>query len=367
MGTSPDGHLTRNVEPAPLPADPRGRSVTIPGLSYEAARCDVSEADQATGSYTTVKDSTKSHNADRWKFRVGPAGIHIFNRTSGLNVLIDEIPVPAALQSRAPRQVSIALTNRCDLACAHCYAPKSDNELRFDVVTQWLAELDADGTLGVSFGGGEPTLYPEFERLCQHAARETRLSVSFTTHGHHIDDALAEGIRGSINFVRVSMDGVGATYESIRRRPFPALLARLRHVRSISSFGVNVVINERTLPDLDETATVAADAGACELLLLPQLPVRGVPAILPDTLQDLRRWVDSYRGPLKLCINEVSADGFPICDPLAEERGLQAYAHIDATGVLKPSSYAETGVQLGDGGVLRAIDQLAQDLAENDR
>jgi hypothetical protein len=36
-------------------------------------------------------------------------------------------------------------------------------------------------------------------------------------------------------------------------------------------------------------------------------------------------------------------------------------------GVLKPSSYAETGVQLGDDGVLRAIDQLAQDLAENDR
>ena len=163
------------------------------------------------------------------------------------------------------------------------------------------------------------------------------------------------------------MDGVGATYESIRQRPFPTLLARLKHVRSISSFGVNILINERTLPDLDETATVAADAGACELLLLPQLPVRGVPAILPDTLQDLRYWVDAYRGHLKLCINEVSADGFPICDPLAEERGLQAYAHIDAMGVLKPSSYAETGVQLGDGGVLHAIDQLAQDLAENDR
>ena len=315
----------------------------------------------------TVKNSTKSHHADCWKLRGGPTGVHIFNRASGLNILIDEIPVPAALQSRAPRQISIALTNRCDLTCAHCYAPKSGNELGFDIITQWLAELDAHGTLGVSFGGGEPTLYPEFERLCKHIARETRLSVSFTTHGHHIDDALAECIRGSINFVRVSMDGVGATYESIRRRPFPSLLERLKQVRSISSFGVNVVINKRTLPDLDETATVAADAGACELLLLPQLPVRGVSAIPPDTLQDLRRWVDAYRGPLKLCINEVSADGFLICDPLAEERGLQAYAHIDAMGVLKPSSYAETGVQLGEGGVLHAIDQLAQNLVENDR
>ena len=62
--------------------------------------------------------------------------------------------------------------------------------------------------------------------------------------------------------------------------------------------------------DFDEAAAIAVDAGACELLLLPQMPVRRVPAIVPRTLQGLRRWVELYRGPLKLCINEASADGF---------------------------------------------------------
>lgn len=299
----------------------------------------------------------------QWKQRYSAAGVHLFERTTGLNVLIDEIQIPASFHSRAPRQVSVALTNRCDLACAHCYAPKSRDQLSFDAITRWLAELDSHGTLGIGFGGGEPTLYPEFTRLCLYAARETRLSVSFTTHGHYIDSDLAESLRGSVHFIRVSMDGVGATYESIRRRSFSELLARLKHVRAIASFGVNVVINDRTLPDLDEAAVIAADAGACELLLLPQMPVRRVSAIAPRTLQGLRNWVDSYRGPLKLCINEASAEGFPICDPLVEERGLRAYAHIDAMGVLKPSSYAETGVPLGEGGVLQALDQLAQDLA----
>jgi len=215
-----------------------------------------------TGSRTVVKASMENYQADHWKLRGGPAGLHVFNRTTGLHVLIDEIPIPAALHSRAPRQVSIALTNRCDLACGHCYAPKSRDELRFDIVTRWLAEFDSHGALGVGFGGGEPTLYPDFARLCQHTARETRLSVSFTTHGHHIDAALAERLRGCVHFVRVSMDGVGATYESIRRRSFPELLARLKDIRSISRFGVNVVINERTLHDLDEVAAVAVDAGA---------------------------------------------------------------------------------------------------------
>ena len=301
-----------------------------------------------------------------WKQRRSAAGLHLFERSSGLNILIDELPVPATLWSRAPRQVSIALTNRCDLACTHCYAPKSRDELCYDVVTLWLAELDANGTLGVGFGGGEPTLYPQFAGLCRHAARETQLSVTFTTHGHHIDQAMADELRGSVHFIRVSMDGVGQTYESIRRRSFRDLQARMKLVRTISRFGINIVVNERTLPDLDESAAVAADAGACELLLLPVVPVRSVPGISDSTMQELRRWVDGYSGPLKLCINEAHADGFPTCDPLVEERGLRANAHIDATCILKPSSYHTTGVPLGGRGVIEALDDLAHDLAEND-
>lgn len=319
------------------------------------------------GSHVVVKASMRNYQSDVWKLRCGPAGLLLFNRTTGLNVLLDEVSVPTSLHTRAPRQISIALTNRCDLTCSHCYAPKSRDELRFDTVTQWLTEFDAAGSLGVGFGGGEPTLHPEFMELCQFAAHETRLSVSFTTHGHHVDGQMAHQLRGSIHFIRVSMDGVGATYESIRRRSFAELLVRLKNVRTISRFGVNVVVNEHTLPELDEVARIAADAGACELLLLPQMPVRSVLAASVETLQGLRRWVEVYKGPLKLCINESSAEGFPTCDPLVQERGLRAYAHIDATGVLKHSSYGDTGVELGDGDVLRALAQLEHDLEENDR
>jgi len=313
-----------------------------------------------------VKTSINNHQVYHWKLRSGPAGLHSFNRATGLNILSDEISVPSALWSRAPRHVSIALTNRCDLACAHCFAPKSRDELPYDTLMRWLSELDANGTLGVGFGGGEPTLYRRFSELCRHAARETALSVTFTTHGHHIDSSMADELRGAVHFIRVSMDGVGDTYESIRRRSFPVLQDRLRLIRGISDFGINIVVNERTMPELDEASAVAADAGATELLLLPQVAVRTIGAITDATMQALRRWVDKYSGPLKLCINETHADGFPTCDPLVEERGLHAYAHIDAAGVIKPTSYHVAGVPIGPGYVLDALDQLARAVAEED-
>lgn len=328
------------------------RNLTLEAAPTDKRRCAV------------VETSPNNPHADHWKLRGGPAGLHIFNRTTGLNILCDEIPVPAALWSRAPRQVSIALTNQCDLACAHCFAPKSRDELCYDAVTHWLAELDANGTLGVGFGGGEPTLYRQFSELCRYAARETTLSVTFTTHGHHIDPAMADELRGNVHFIRVSMDGIGDTYESIRRRSFLDLQARLKLIQGISSFGINIVVNERTMPELDEAAAVAADAGATELLLLPQVAVRSVGGVTDATVQALRQWVDEYNGPLKLCINEANADGFPTCDPLVEERGLRAYAHIDAAGIIKPTSYHATGVPIGSGRVLDAIDQLTNDVAE---
>ncbi len=302
----------------------------------------------------------------RWKQRCSPAGLHLFERSCGLNVLLDEVPIPPALWSRAPRHVSIALTNRCDSACLHCFAPKSSDELRLAVLMRWLLELDANGTLGVGFGGGEPTLHADFAKLCQLVASETQLSVTFTTHGHHINETIAEKLRGSVHFIRVSMDGVGATYEAIRRRPFLELQSRLKIIKTICRFGINVLVNERTLPDLDEVASVATDFGACELLLLPQMATRTCEEIDSQTLRSLRQWVDTYRGEAKLCINEGSAEGFPVCNPLEKEQGLRAYAHIDATGVLKPTSYDLSGVAIGSSGVLSALDDLLAESREKD-
>src|SRR5690606_27979319 len=124
-----------------------------------------------------------------------------------------------------------------------------------------------------------------FAELCQLVGRETALSVSFTTHGHHVDRNMADSLKGSVHFIRVSMDGVNGTYETIRRRSFEALLGRLKVIRGISPFGVNAVVNERTIGELDEVAEVAAEFGAAELLLLPQQQTRGVSAISAETLR----------------------------------------------------------------------------------
>jgi sulfatase maturation enzyme AslB (radical SAM superfamily) len=294
----------------------------------------------------------------RFKIRAGPSGIQVFHRLTGLNVLLDEVQAPPDSWAKAPRQVSIALTNACDLACSHCFAPKNPAVLAFDRVSSWLHELDANGCLGVGFGGGEPTLYEGLVELCRLAAQGTGLAVTLTTHAHGLDDNFVRALAGTVHFVRVSMDGTGATYEALRGRPFPTLLRQLENVRSLAPFGINYMVNARTLSDLDAATKLAEDLGAVEFLLLPEQPVNGDRGIDAHTTQALQRWVHQYQGNVPLTVSEDGAVGLPICNPLPAERGLRAFAHIDASGVLKRSSFDDHGVSIGSSGIMGALGEL---------
>lgn len=292
------------------------------------------------------------------KVRLGPDGHHFFDRRTGINLLMDEVRPAEQSWSRAPRQVSIALTNVCDLHCAYCYAPKSRASLTADQVLAWLVELDEAGCLAVGFGGGEPTLHPQFAEICQRVTRETRLAVTFTTHGHRLTDRLLGSLAGSANFVRVSVDGVGLTYEAQRGRKYDELVARLGSLARLLPFGINVVVNDRTIGELDALTDLAYRFKATELLLLPQQATAAVGAVSQELALRLEKWIRNYAGPIRLAISEAGADGLPTCDPLPGEKGLRAYAHIDASGMLRANSYGTVAAPIGKAGVMSALDRL---------
>lgn len=287
-----------------------------------------------------------------WKVRRSSSGIHLFDRSSGANVLFDEIIPDEQTWSTSPRHVSIALTNKCDLACSHCYAPKHRSCLNVETVKQWLLEIDQNGSLGVGFGGGEPALYPHLDDLCQFAQTETELSVSMTSHGH----LLQPDILSSINFLRVSMDGVGEVYEAIRGRAFDDFLNVLSFLKNEVAFGINFVVNSETYHCLDEAVNLAERYGAKEFLLLPEVEFGSGTGICETTRKCLSDWINEYRGDIPLSISQGNHVGFSVCDPCGSNK-LDDYVHIDADGVLKRSSFESSGIQI-EGSFINALDEL---------
>ena len=102
------------------------------------------------------------------------SGIHLFDRQSGTHILCDELtPVPE-LWSIAPRILSIALSNVCDLSCYYCYRQPTRDSLTLPFVQQVVKAVDVLETLEVTLGGGEPLLVPYLLRYASGSGRKRR-------------------------------------------------------------------------------------------------------------------------------------------------------------------------------------------------
>jgi hypothetical protein len=154
------------------------------------------------------------------------------------------------------------------------------------------------------------------------------------------------------------MDGVGVTYELLRGRRFADFRERLSLVSEVAPVGINFVVNTQTFGDLDAAVEIAEEVGASEFLLLPEQPTRQSRGIDSATRRALGLWVHAYRGAIPLSVSEAGAEGLPTCAPLPLETGLRTYAHIDASGLIKRSSFDTSGVPIGRGGIVDALHRL---------
>ena len=61
---------------------------------------------------------------------------------------------------------------------------------------------------------------------------------------------------------------------------------------------------------------------------------------------------------MPLAVSEGGAEELPTCNPLNAEVRLAAFAHIDASGIIKRTSYDTSGITIRENGVMAALNQL---------
>lgn len=280
------------------------------------------------------------------KARFTTDGVHFFERRTGLNMLLEEICVPDIDLSRAPANVSIALTNACNLMCSHCFAPKIQASLNAQDVKRWILELSEAGCLGVGFGGGEPILYKNVEDLFRFVRNETDMACTLTSNGTLLTDKVICSIADSIDFLRISTNGRCLSYDLLRHT--------VAHVR----VGVNYLLNAETVKILGRECDRYATVGVQELLLLPQIRTCAVGGVSADVMQEAESVIRNGDWPIRLAISAVMPDGFHLAVGQPGDHGLRQYAHISASGEIKRDSTERGGVKIGNRSVLAALEEL---------
>lgn len=71
-------------------------------------------------------------------------------------------------EDRRVHSVTLAVTNRCDYRCWHCYnAGRDETDLSLEVLTSVAGQLQGLGSVMVALSGGEPLLRPDLEDIAR--------------------------------------------------------------------------------------------------------------------------------------------------------------------------------------------------------
>lgn len=180
--------------------------------------------------------------------------------------------VPAAAPAAIPHVVAWNLTERCNLACAHCYIAagpwhRSDGELSTAEVRRIAEEILAlnPSPLFV-LSGGEPLLRDDLEEIAAHAS-SAGATVVVGTNGTRLTAERIASLQGAgVTGVAVSIDSLRERYHDRFRHGGGALadtLAAVERMRAAKlDFVVQTTVTAGNRGEVREIAEWAAEAGA---------------------------------------------------------------------------------------------------------
>lgn len=162
----------------------------------------------------------------------------------------------------SPLDAHFAVTTRCNMYCRGCYnTVKSDGNMDIDLnkakrIIDNLAELSV---LSVSFGGGEPTLYPHIIELAEYT-RNKNILPNMTTNGLTMTESFARQCRvfGNVHFSVHKPADLEIAFRA----------AEVYKKNTGKKAGLNLLITAETFPLFDEIVKAAPKAGFNKILFL---------------------------------------------------------------------------------------------------
>lgn len=218
-----------------------------------------------------------------------------------------------ARAGRVPHVVAWNLTQRCNLACAHCYIAAGDwHGTAADLGTDECRRI-ADEILALNpapmfvLSGGEPLLREDLEAIAEHGAGRGATVVVGTNGtlltGERIRSLGDAGVRG----FALSVDSLDPSYHDRFRHGDGALARTLEAVERLSAARLDFIIQTTvTRGNRDELAAIAAwaaERGAVAFnvyFLVATGRGAGMPGMTPtendEALTEVVRLEGEYRG-----------------------------------------------------------------------
>ncbi len=241
-------------------------------------------------------------------------------------------------------RIVIELTNRCNLACKHCFSGRhgGNDDLSPEVLENVFADAGVLGFTRLTFTGGDPTVYKRFPDLLARVS-ELNYRFSFVTNGYNFAVSHKHVLphRESLEQITFSLDGATSETHGALRGPrsFEKVLAAMALSRELAlPFSNNMVVTKHNRHELREIVTLLSRSGSLglrfgHLMHSPLTTAQGFDLTLQERAEvEEEIWAlqREYAGVLPLAM----APGFSTSEPLPCAPLHMQEVNIDAQGRL---------------------------------
>lgn len=285
------------------------------------------------------------------KSHIRPDGIRIFDRDTGMNMLLENHEIKKKPKfNRIPPMISWGLTNRCNLSCDYCYSasgahPREGQPKDFysyNDVMEGLKAFDKLGFLEVAFGGGEPLMFPKFGDILINGYRETKLALNFTTNGALFTDDFLKEIKPYVGQIRLSYHKQMTFWESVE------MLGRTK-----SRWGANILLYNN-YDEIPEIAKRLKKNGCRDILLLGFKNYgRGKECNVETDVEKTKELINNLKKTIRVCVDtclSCKLGDVSFLDirqnPNYCGAGIELVS-LTYDGYMKPCSFANEKVYLG--------------------
>ncbi|MDO8648013.1 MAG: radical SAM protein [Candidatus Diapherotrites archaeon] len=224
-----------------------------------------------------IKENKITMQTAKKFFQDYPIFRRILNKTLKLFLQsITEYGITMPQKLSAPLLVEFELTNKCNLACKHCYAnsgSKFAKELDLREVKEILNQINQAGVPLVCFTGGEPLLRPDFFDILSHAKRIGLVTI-VTTNGTLITKEKARKFKElGTDYIRISLDGASIkTHDWLRGIPgaYKRTVQGIRNsIEAGNKTGIGTVLIQENVHELENLIDLAAQLGCTDINAIP--------------------------------------------------------------------------------------------------
>ena len=149
---------------------------------------------------------------------------------------------------KAPVEVQLIVTRKCNLSCGYCSEYDDISEMiPLAILKKRIDSLHRLKAVNISLLGGEPLMHPDLPEIVAYGDRAAQVSV--TTNGFLLTRDLIERLnRSGLANMEVSIDSLGQDRTGYIQKSLHTLEPKLRLLRHHAKFdvAVNLVLCDRT-------------------------------------------------------------------------------------------------------------------------